>query len=265
VVPETSSATFPRSVLVVGMAGFDDPAFFGDRWASAYKDLTRGPDPTSAVEFLAGLAGGGRVLELAIGGGRVALPLARRGITVEGIEASEAVVQRLRSVPGGKVIPVVVADLADVPVSGPFDLVYLVWNTLFNLLSQARQVDCFRNVARVLKPGGVFVIECFVPDLAQFDRGVETDAVTEDSATISLTRHDPVAQRITKQHVTLDAQGIHLLPTAQRYCWPSELDLMAQLGGLGLRERYSDWTRTQFDSRSRGHISVYELVPTETR
>ena len=243
------------------MAGFDDPAFFGDRWASAYEDLTGGPDPASAVEFLAGLAAGGaRVLELAIGGGRVALPLARRGVTIEGVEASRAVVQRLRAVPGGESIPVVIADMADVPVTGPFRLVYLVWNTLFNLTTQARQVDCFRNVARVLEPGGLFVIECFVPDPAQFDRGVETAAVTEDSATITLTRHDPVAQRITKQHITLDAQGMRLLPVAQRYCWPSELDLMAQLAGLRLRERHSDWTRAAFDSRSRGHVSVYELT-----
>jgi SAM-dependent methyltransferase len=242
------------------MAGFDDPAFFGDRWAGAYEDLTGGPDPALAVEFLAGLVGrDARVLELAIGGGRVALPLARRGIKVEGVEASQAVAQRLQAVAGGESIPVLIADMADVPLTGPFDLVYLVWNTFFNLPSQARQVDCFRNVARLLEPGGVFVIECFVPDRAQFDRGVETDAVTEDSATITLTRHDPVARRITKQHVTVDAQGIHLLPTAQRYCWPSELDLMAQLAGLRLRERYSDWTRTPFDANSRGHISVYEL------
>jgi SAM-dependent methyltransferase len=243
------------------VAGFNDPAFFGDRWASAYEDLTGGPDPASAVEFLAGLAGeGARVLELAIGGGRVALPLARQGIKVEGVEASRAVVERLRAAPGGGSIPVVVADMADVPVSGPFRLVYLVWNTLFNLLSQARQVDCFRNVAQVLESGGVFVIECFVPDPGRFDRGVETDAVAEDSATITLTRHDRVAQRITLQHVTFDADGIHLLPTAQRYCWPSELDLMAELAGLRLRERYSDWTRTPFDSSSREHVSVYELT-----
>ena len=240
------------------MAGFDDPAFFGDRWAGAYQDLTRGPDPAPAVAFLAGLAGPGtRVLELAIGGGRVALPLARQGLQVEGIEASQAVVQRLRAAPGGASLPVAVADMADVPVPGPFGLVYVVWNSLFNLPSQARQVDCFRNVARVLAPGGAFVIECFVPDLARFDRGIETTEVTEDSATISVTRHDPVAQRITRQHVTLGAQGIRLLPVALRYCWPSELDLMAQVAGLRLRERHGDWSRAPFDAGSRGHISVY--------
>jgi SAM-dependent methyltransferase len=246
-------------VWFVIMTIFDDPAFFGDRWASAYEDLTAGPDPASAVEFLAGLASpGARVLELAIGGGRVALPLARRGLQVEGVEASQAVVQRLRAAPGGESLPVVVADMADVPVPGPFGLVYVVWNSLFNLPSQARQVDCFRNVARVLGPDGAFVLECFVPDPAQFDRGVETTEVTEDSATVTLTRHDPVAQRIVKQHVTVNAQGIRLLPVALRYCWPSELDLMAQLAGLRLRERHGDWSRTPFHASSRGHISVYE-------
>jgi SAM-dependent methyltransferase len=208
-------------VWCVSWLGLMILGFFGDRWASAHDDLTRGPDPEAAVAVLAGLAGPGtRVLELAIGGGRVALPLARRGLQVEGVEASQAVVQRLRAAPDGASLPVAVADMADVPVPGPFGLVYVVWNSLFNLPSQTRQVDCFRNVARVLAPGGAFVIECFVPDLARLDRGVETTEVTEDSATISVTRHDPVAQRITRQHITLDAQGMRLLPVALRYCWP---------------------------------------------
>ncbi|MCT2585961.1 class I SAM-dependent methyltransferase [Actinophytocola gossypii] len=238
------------------MSGFDDPAFFGDRWARRFEDLTSGPDPTAAVEFLAPLAGdGGRVLELAIGGGRVALPLAARGLAVEGVEASAAVAERLRAAPGGDAVPVAVADMADVPVDGPFRLVYLVWNSLFNLTSQERQVDCFRNVARVLEPGGTFVIECYVPDQGQ---GVTASAVTEDSATITVTHHDPVAQRLTKQHITLSEQGTRLLPVAHRYCWPGELDLMARLAGLRLRERHADWHRVPFTSDSRSHVSVYE-------
>lgn len=242
------------------MTGFDDPAFSGDRWADVHPDLTGGgPDPTAAVQLLGELAGAGaRILELAIGGGRVALPLAARGFAVEGVEASQAVVDRLRTVPGGASIPVVVADMADVGVPGPFRLVYLVWNALFNLTSQDRQVDCFRNVARVLEPGGLFVVECFVPDLGEFDRGVQTEALTEDSATIALIQHDPARQRITKQHVTLDTKGIRLLPVAMRYAWPGELDLMARLAGLQLRERYADWQRRPFDAHSRGHISVYQ-------
>ncbi len=244
------------------MTSFDDPAFPGDRWARRYEgDLTGGRDPTPAVEFLAGLAGpGGRALELGIGGGRVALPLARRGVRVEGIEASDAVAQRLRSVRGGDAIPVTVADMADVPVTGPFQLVYVVWNALFNLTTQARQVDCFRNVARVLEPGAAFVIECFVPDPGDYDRRAVTDDVTEDSATFTLTVHDRAAQRITQQHVTVAENGVRLLPVAQRYSFPGELDLMAQLAGFRPAQRYGTWERGPFDSSSRDHISVYELA-----
>lgn len=242
------------------MAGFDDPAFYGDRWAGVYDEQHAGMDAALAVEFLAGLAGDGLVLELAIGTGRVALPLAGRGIAVEGIDASEAMVARLRAKPGGESIPVVIGDMAQVPASGPFRLVYLVFNTLFGLLSQARQAECFRNVARVLDPGGAFVIECFVPDLARFDRGqrVQARAVTEDSAIIELSCHDAAQQRITTQIITLDGQGTHLRPVALRYSWPSEMDLMAQQAGLQLRERYGDWDRRPFDSTSRGHVSVYQ-------
>jgi len=151
------------------------------------------------VDFLAGLADGGRVLELAIGTGRIALPLARRGVVVEGVDASAAMVERLRAKPSGDSIPVTMGDMAQVGVSGPFRLVYLVFNTLFCLLSQARQAECFQNVARVLDPDGMFVIDCFVPDLTRFDRGqrVQALAVTEDSATLELSRHDAVQQRVT--------------------------------------------------------------------
>jgi len=258
--PENRWPPHLQSALVTGMAGFDDPAFYGDRWAGVYDEHHAGMDPAPAVEFLAGLAGDGLVLELAIGTGRVALPLADRGIAVEGIDASEAMVARLRAKPGGESIPVVIGDMAQVPASGPFRLVYLVFNALFGLLSQAQQAECFGNVARVLDPGGVFVIECFVPDLARFDRGqrVQTRAVTEDSAIIELSRHDVAQQRIITQIVTLDGQGAHLLPVALRYSWPSELDLMAQQADFQLRERYGDWNRRPFDSSSRGHVSVYQ-------
>jgi SAM-dependent methyltransferase len=242
------------------VSGFDDPAFSGDRWAATYQDLTsRGPDPTAAVEFLAGLVPeGARILELAIGGGRVALPLARRGFRLEGIEASAAVAERLRAAPGGRDIPVLVDDMADVAVSGEFALVYVVWNSLFNLTRQQRQVECFANVARVLTDGGLFVVECFVPDQGEFAEGVHPRHLSEDSATLTITQHDRLEQRLTRQHLTVTSAGIRLLPVALRYCWPSELDLMARLAGLRLRERFGDWNRAPFEAASTKHVSVYE-------
>ncbi len=241
------------------MASFDDPNFTGDRWAAWDSGaLDWGPDPAPAVTFLADLAGqGGRALELAIGGGRVAKPLAHCGVTVEGIEASQAVADRLHSTTEGKAIPVVVADMADVPATGPFDLVYVVWNSLFNLTSQDRQVQCFRNVAAVLRPGGSFVIECYVPDHTEFDRPVTTDGLTEDSASITVNQHDRLQQRIVQQHLTFTEQGVRMLPVAQRYSWPGELDLMAQLAGMHLADRYGDWSRTPFGPESINHVSVY--------
>jgi len=169
------------------------------------------------------------VLELAIGTGRVALPLAGRGITVEGVDASAAMVERLRAQPGGDSIPVTLGDMAQVPVSGRFGLVYLVCSTLFGLLSQARPAECLASVARVLEPGGMFVIECFVPDLARFDHDqrVQARTVTEEAAIIEVSRHDRVQQRVNTQMITLDGQGMPLRPVAIRSSWPGELDLMA--------------------------------------
>jgi SAM-dependent methyltransferase len=242
------------------MAGVEDPAFYGDSWAEVYDEAHADLDPAAAVEFLAGLAGHGRVLELGIGTGRVALPLADRGIAVEGVDASAAMVQRLRAKPGGGSVPVTIGDMADVPARGPFGLVYVVFNTLFGLLTQDRQAACFGNVARVLGPDGVLVIECFVPDLARFDRDqrVQARTVTQESATMEVTVHDPALQRITTQIVTLDGQGMRLRPVEIRYCWPDELDQMARRAGLRLAQRYSDWNRRPFDSASTGHVSVYQ-------
>jgi SAM-dependent methyltransferase len=222
------------------MSGFDDPAFFGHVWADVYDDAPV-LDPGPAVDFLAGLAGDGRVLELAIGTGRVGLPLASRGIDVEGVEASDKMVARLRAKPGGEQIPVTIGDMADVRVDGPYRLVYLVYNTLFNLLDPNRQAECFRNVARVLEPDGAFVIECYVPNPAQFDHGQRVEAlrVTEDSATIEMYSFDAAAHRFISQKITFSGQGIRVQPHAERYCWPPELDLMAGQAGLRRGQRRS--------------------------
>ena len=240
------------------MSVFDDPGLFGRLWADTY-DGPGNPDPAPAVDFLAPLAEGGPVLELAVGTGRVALPLAARGLTVEGVEASPEMVAHLRAKPGGADMPVTIGDMADVPVAGPYRLVFLVFNTLFNLVSEERQAACFRNVARVLAPGGAFVIETFVPDPADFDRDeqVQVREVTEDSATIRVHRYDRAAQTFVRQTVTFDASGVHLKPFAMRYAWPEQVDELAERAGLRLTERYADWDRSPFDADSRSHISVY--------
>lgn len=186
------------------MSVFDDPKLFGRMWADTY-DETSSPDPTAAVEFLAGLAGDGPVLELAIGTGRVAIPLAARGIAVEGIEASPEMIAVMRAKPGGDAIPVSVGDMADVDVTGPYPLVYLVYNTLFNLTGEGRQEDCFRNVARVLAPGGAFVIEAYVPgtDESDEERHVEVRSVTEDSVELRLHSYDYQAQTFIRQTIVI--------------------------------------------------------------
>ena len=239
------------------MSEFDDPALFGDRWAETYDGS--GWEATVELDLLAELAAGGRVLELAIGTGRVGVPLARRGVVVEGIEASGAMVAKMRAKPGGADIPVVVGDMADVDVEGPFRMAYLVFNTLFNLTTQERQIDCFRNVANVLEPGGAFVVECFVPDPTDWQKNqrVEARSVTADAATINVYRHDALAQRYDKQTIIFDADGYRMLPTSLRYSWPSEIDLMARLAGLHLTDRYGDWDRRPFTDGSTSHISVY--------
>jgi SAM-dependent methyltransferase len=249
---------------MIYMVGFEDPALFGDRWADLYDGS--GWETPPELDLLAELAAGGRVLELAIGTGRVAVPLARRGIAVEGIEASAAMVDKMRDKPGGADIPVVIGDMADVAVDGPFAMAYLVYNTLFNLITQERQIDCFRNVAQVLEPGGAFVIECFVPDPTKWDRGqrVEATSVTADNATLNVYHHDPVAQRYHKQTIIFDADGYRMLPTALRYSWPTEIDLMARLAGLHLHARFGDWQRRPFTVDSTSHVSIYRKAAANT-
>ncbi len=235
------------------------PDSFGTFNAPDY-DIYHDPGTTDeSVALIAELAGTDRVLELAIGTGRVALPLARRGINIQGIEASPDMVARLREKPGGAAIPVTIGDMADVPVDGPFDFVYLIFNTLFNLTTQDAQVRCFQNVARCLAPGGAFLVEVFVPDLSRFNDNQEVRARSVDmhSAYFEITVHDPVHQRTDTQQIRLSREGMTLSPLPMRYAWPSELDLMARLAGLTLENRWGGWHREPFTANSGMHVSVY--------
>ncbi|WP_202918816.1 class I SAM-dependent DNA methyltransferase [Saccharothrix deserti] len=235
-----------------------NPSFFGRVWAEDYDSETE-LDPTPAVDFLAQLAGGRRTLELAIGTGRVGLPLAARGVPVEGVEGSELMAAKLAAKPGGSDVPVTIGDMADVPVSGRFALVYLVFNTIFNLVDVRRQADCFANVARVLEPDGAFVIETYVPAPSHFPDGKRVQALWADaeSAAIEVYDVDLAAQRFVSQKVIFTADGIRLKPHAERYSFPGELDLMAERAGLRLAERYESWDRRPFTGSSPGHVSVY--------
>jgi SAM-dependent methyltransferase len=241
-----------------------DEATYGERIADIYDELHGFLETTeAATEFLAGLAGRRRVLELGIGTGRIALGLLGRGIRVCGIDASPAMVEKLRAKPGGDTIPVTIGDFADVKVAGQFSLIYVVFNTFFGLLSQEAQVKCFERVGRHLTPDGAFVIEAFVPDLAMFARGQHVDARHVDATTVNLHAavHDPVTQQVHSANMLLSEGQIRIYPIQIRYAWPSELDLMARLAGMRLRERFGGWKREPFDKLSRFHVSVYERIP----
>lgn len=248
-----------------------DPAAYGDAWAEIYDEWVETvghvPTPEVIVPALAELAGPGPALELAMGTGRIALPLAETGIEVHGIDASAAMVERLRAKPGGQAIPVTQGDMAEVPVEGRYRLIYLVFNTLFALLSQEDQVRCFANVAGHLADEGVFVIEAFVPDVSRFDRGqrVQTADMGPDLVDLEVSKHDPVHQRIDSMKMLIRKDGTRLFPVQIRYAWPAELDLMARLAGLRLRERWGGWGHEPFSGSSPQHVSVYERDPTSAR
>ena len=246
---------------MTGVAGFDDPAFYGDCWAPVYDEYHAEMDPAPAVEFLAGLAGDRRVLELAIGTGRVALPLAARGIPVEGVDASEAMVARLRAKPGAERIGVTVGDFATATAGRAFRLVYLVYNTIGNLASQDDQVDCFRNAAAHLEPGGHFVIEVGVPDLRRLPPGQTVVPFTLKPGRLGFDEYDLVNQGLVSHHYWQTGDRWESLSMPFRYVWPAELDLMARLAGMRLRERWADWNREPFTADSTKHISVWRKPP----
>ena len=214
------------------------------------------------VDRLAELAEGGRVLELAIGTGRVAVPLAERGVDVTGIELSEPMVARLREKSDEATIPVVMGDMATARAPGEYRLVYLVFNTISNLLTQAEQVECFRNAARHLQPGGRFVIELWVPELRRLPPGVPATVGVREDGYILLDTYDVLHQHVVSHHFTFDESGGHdarLSRSPHRYIWPAELDLMAQLAGFALESRWADWEGSEFTADSPSHVSVYRL------
>jgi SAM-dependent methyltransferase len=236
------------------------PSTYGDRIADFYDRLFQQAfDVEGTVDLLADLAAGGPALEMGIGTGRVALPLAARGVEVHGIDSSEAMVAKLRAKPGGEAIPVTMGDFVDLPVPGKFALIYIPFNTFFALFSQEDQIACFASVADHLLPGGRFVVDAFVPDVGRYSRGqlVEVQGIETDVLHLLAARHDPVKQRITSHRVVIAAEGTRLFPVNLRYAWPAELDLMARLAGLSLEHRWSGWRRQPFTADSTSHISVY--------
>lgn len=212
------------------------------------------------VDRLAELAGTGRALEFAIGTGRVAVPLRARGVPVTGIELSEPMIERLRAKADETTIPVIVGDMATVTAPGEYTLVYLVYNTISNLLTQAEQVACFRNAARHLVSGGHFVIELEVPELRKLTPGQTAVVCHDESGYIGLDTYDVVRQRLVSHHFRFDeTRQARLFRSPHRYVWPSELDLMAQLAGLELESRHADWTGSEFTAESPSHVSAYRL------
>ncbi len=244
-----------------------DDGYFGEDVARRY-DEGGGEefDPEAVrrtVDFLAGLAGDGRALELAIGTGRIALPLAERGVPVHGIDLSRAMVARLRAKPGGRDIPVTIGDMATATVEsgedGGFSLAYLVFNTVMNLATQEAQVACFRNAAAHLRPGGRFVVEVMVPELRKIPHGQNVVPFHTGPDGCAYTVYDTVTQDATCHYVTVTGDGRgRVTSTPFRYVWPAELDLMAQLAGLRLRERRGGWSREPFTQDSVRHVSVWE-------
>ena len=244
---------------MAGMQDYDPMLSFGEEVAAIYDDAPRG-DEADAVRFLAHLAGDGRALELAVGTGRIALPLAAAGVAVDGIDLSEAMVARLRSKPGGDALDITIGNFADVPVDGSYRLIYIVFNTLYNLLRQDDQVRCVENVAAHLDDDGVFVVEAAVPSyLHRFrdHQSVDAEAVEVDRVTLDVSRHDPVQQLQEESHVSITRDGIQLHPIVTRYIWPSELDLMARIAGLRPAGRYGGWNREPFTGDSQLHVSVF--------
>jgi SAM-dependent methyltransferase len=240
----------------------DDDGYFGERVAARYDESAAEMFDSAIVDpvidFLVEIAGNGRALELGIGTGRIALPLAERGVPVQGIELSKAMAATLRAKPGGEDIGVTIGDFSTASVDGTFSVAYLVFNTIMNLTTQAAQVACFRNVATQLEPGGCFVIEVGVPELQRLPPGETIRAFHVSESRWGLDEYDVARQGLTSHHFEIVDGRVERFSVPFRYAWPAELDLMAELAGMRLRERWSGWKREPFTSDSRKHVSVWE-------
>lgn len=243
------------------MKGFG-PDTFGSLYADEYDDLHNPGTTEASVDLIAELAGDVAMLELAIGTGRMALPLAGRGFDVSGLEASPEMVAKLREKPGGRAIPVMMSDMADFQTDQSYGFAFLVFNTLFNLTSQHAQIGCFGSVSKCLTPGGQFLIETFVPNLTRFqdNRDVTVSKLDKNSVWLEAVTHDPVEQTLSYQRIRYTPDGVKIAPLVMRYAWPAEMDLMARLAGLELKHRWGGWQREPFTAHSEMHVSVYEKI-----
>ncbi|MGA1600001.1 MAG: class I SAM-dependent DNA methyltransferase [bacterium] len=241
------------------MTAFDPASFFGPEVAAHYDDHPRG-DEAAAVAFLASLAQGRRVLEFAVGTGRIALPLAAQGLDVDGIELSPDMAAQLRAKPGGADIGLTFGDMSTATTGHQYGLIYLVFNTIFNLLTADDQIRCFENAARHLTDDGCFVVETAVPH-AWIAPGkpdyVHAEHVGDRTVTFDVARYDPVTQLLEESHVRLSTSGITMNPIVCRLITPGEMDLMARIAGLRLVERFANWQRSPFDVHSLAHVSIY--------
>lgn len=241
------------------MRGYHDESYgdgFADVYDEWYADIT---DVDATTATLVELADGGEVLELGVGTGRLAAPLAHRGLRVTGIDTSTAMLDRLRGKPGGDDVTVVIGDMVDGLPDGPYSLVFVAYNTLFSLLTAARQQACFHAVAARLSPGGVFAVEAFVPEVApDAASSVSVRSVTADRVVLSVSTSDPQGQTAEGQYVDItEAGGVRLRPWSIRWATPAQLDEMAAVAGLHLTDRWSGFERTPFGPDSSRHVSVY--------
>lgn len=239
------------------MVGWDARTY-GKNWSKIY-DTLPWPEPQETVEFLSEWTAGGPVLELAIGTGRVAIPLTERGVEVHGIDSSEEMIEVLRQKEGGKDIKVELGDISGFTVSQSYSMTFLILNTIYALQSQEEQISCFASAAAALQPGGHFIVEAFMPDPTRFRRNSWTQVhdIGLGHMVMEADKHDPSTQQIWEQHLHFRDGGVELFPAFLRYIWPSEMDLMARLAGLTLVHRYGGWNKDQFTARSGNHVSVY--------